>query len=111
MLPLRGMRQSASVSLASCEIGGRRRRQPPRSSFGSTRSITVPSGSTSIATGKPRKAAREVMNSRKTLPVGVVEHLGAVDVGGHELRLAGERPALRLAVGARDLDRVRPSDP
>ena len=33
------------------------------------------------------------------LAVGVEEHLGAVEVGRHQLRLAGERPALHLAIG------------
>ena len=38
--------------------------------------------------------------------VGVVEHLGAVEVARHQRRLAGERAALQLAIFVRDLDRV-----
>ena len=43
----------------------------PRPSSASIRSTTVPSGSTIMASGKPRKTAREFMNSRKSVAVGV----------------------------------------
>ena len=55
---------------------------------------------------RERKAQEDragVQELAKHVPVGVVEQLGAVEVRRHELRLAGERPALRLAVGAGDL--------
>ena len=38
--------------------------------------------------------------------IGVEKNLGAVEVGRHQLRFAGQRPALQFPVGPRDGDRV-----
>ena len=105
MLPDPGKRQSASRLLASCRSVCERR----RNAVELLRFDPLDDRAVRIDDHGKRKAEEDgagIHEFPEEVAIGVEENLGAVEVGRHQLRFAGQRPALQFPVGPRDGDRV-----